>query len=920
MSNTLLYLTKNNSNTLLALTKNNSNTLLYLTKNNSNAIIACCENLLDGCLTTSKVLYHDYLYEAEDVTYVCSNVMIDGQGQMLFFPDSTMSKIRILPGRILTLKNITLSGLRANTLDLREGARIYIDQDVKFELSENMTFSHGIMRVLDTSAGFNLFKISGSHGPKKFALEPLAGSGILLDLRTNTIELSQLEFSGLGNMSFGSGVITAAIALSGQAAVNIDVDTAMTFVVEDYDNYLFMARDNLILSGAIIFGDKSSNILSIRSVITDPITDKQGVKDGNYVINLLGNPGIFLTSAGGAAGLVFEDLSVSVNNASVNGFIVDAHSFLLGHRVEILGNPVKQNSVQFRLGVEELRGKKIDTSFIRSPILPPVTALHLERQREKEQFAVSVAQYQEQLVAFQAAESDSAAQQGKPTAPRPTAAPSKPRQEKTLDKVKKNQQQERAEEQLIEAVTREATGLDLPAGYDQRLESAVIEFDQALANNILLDKTTLKNFKVSSADLNLTMSNGSRLVMYDGADVVLGDNHVLNIIGDNSILVKGSLILNNRIHLHPGAVLHVEFEGSSNTPKVILPSGKQLNIARRAALIFDGTNNGAIGKYIAKGAIVNQTAGLFVMQHGSRITLDGRRASQSGFARSALIFTNRATLSLEEKAQATIDGIGEIIVDNNGYVVLDKPSELLIGSKKSDDIIVSVESSEIRLTTNVVGGDRSAKAIISCGLGGFDFSFKSAGRLIIGKNGRFELNAQEKVLRRGLVRSFDFSSSGMLFIDKTGVLAMGPNKVDSTTGADTAPLISLGQSLFWDGLGALTGESGSIEFVGRPANETGNIYKGFIGRSGTRLRKLNKTIESISIEELTKLFVQRSDVLTQAVLYKESSGVYKLRTKNGISVTLNKNDQILSEDVTTGLVSGTNAGKPFTINAAGVRS
>lgn len=76
-SNTLLYLNKNNSNTLLYLNKNNSNALLFLAENNSHALLTCCRYnsnaLLFGDRNNSNTLLYLNRTESNAMLFLTKN-------------------------------------------------------------------------------------------------------------------------------------------------------------------------------------------------------------------------------------------------------------------------------------------------------------------------------------------------------------------------------------------------------------------------------------------------------------------------------------------------------------------------------------------------------------------------------------------------------------------------------------------------------------------------------------------------------------------------------------------------------------------------------------------------------------------------------------------------------------------------------
>ncbi|MCB9493370.1 MAG: hypothetical protein H6679_03785 [Epsilonproteobacteria bacterium] len=370
-----------------------------------------CE-LLSGCLTDSLKLNCGICLCSHDTIRICGDVEIDGQGnELCFLCGADNAQLIVEAGNTLTLKNIALNNIGQNTLDIRDGALLNIDEDVSFCLCENVTFSQGAIQVLNSAAGSNIFTIKGDKCKRVFdvrPLVPLLPSGVanqLLFLGTNTLKLENAGIGGFASISHINGpVIVGAIALSCQACAFIDVDTGMNFFIEDGRNEMIFEQDGLIMSGNISFGDFPDNELSMRFLLIDPIDPNNprrvGVKPGNPFVEFTGDPGVFVFSLDGRAHLIFEDFSVTTRLSNANGIVVDDNSLLTAKKLEILDNPIKQASGLFRFEAIEIAGAKIDPSFVRSPVSVrsalrsegiKLTALHIARQKEKEQFLASQA-------------------------------------------------------------------------------------------------------------------------------------------------------------------------------------------------------------------------------------------------------------------------------------------------------------------------------------------------------------------------------------------------------------------------------------------------------------------------------------------------------------------------------------------------
>lgn len=347
--------------------------------------------LLDGDVTTSLSLNQCVCVGPFQQIKIDANVCLDGNGTTIQFTNPNHPQLIVSAGKILTLKNISLLRIGANTIDMREGSRIQIDHNVLFEFSENVTFSKGLIRIVPAcppgGQDCYVFTMRGIGCKKEINILPLVPTENvfnpntgrfetsivkLLQLRVNTLQIDNIELGGFTAISqINSPACSGAVALSCNSTADIDVDTDMNFFVEGPNNELVIQDDGLTLSGNIIFGDVPDNTLHVRTALTSIIDVtapfRAGVNPINPLLILSGDPGIFLFSNDGLARLIFDDFGITVQNANSNAFAVDDNSYLTFDHLEILQNPIKQNSAEFRFDGLQLAGLQIDTSFIRAP-------------------------------------------------------------------------------------------------------------------------------------------------------------------------------------------------------------------------------------------------------------------------------------------------------------------------------------------------------------------------------------------------------------------------------------------------------------------------------------------------------------------------------------------------------------------------
>ncbi len=642
-----------------------------------------------GPVTTTIVLDNSFFVGCKDLIRIDANICIDGCGQTIFFANTKKPQFIVSENVTVCLNNITFSRINDTTFDLRPGARINIGHCVSWEFSENVTFSTNLIKLVDET-GFNIFSLRGLSGRKKISFRSINPAlTTLLDLQDNTLLLQSVELNGLGAISHEDTEIAGAIALSGESAVDIDVDTDMNFVVETVENDIVLIKDGVTLSGAILFADCPCNTLNIKSAEIDAIADKPGVTSGNPLLVLAGNPGLFVTSELGIASVIFDDLSLSVRNANGNAFIVDDQSQLHCKRLEILDNPIKQSSIDFRLEAVELFGQKIDPSFIRSPLSRafygnvPMTALHLAREREREMFMESEQSVLDQI-------------NSERLRPLSKKQQHKRRKKRALDelaeetlKIDRSEASDLSTKILDDHETADHVDVrkpeskrkqsksqnrnicpNIPASFDTTYENATFDGSTGVVGNIRLRNGGITNFTLGEDPTNITLEGGS-FINQGTEDVVFGSGHFINIRGkDNRLKVTGHMTLSNGFCFEKNSELVVEFENNGNettTPTVILPQDVILGLAERCELRFEGSGQviladgaGFFFGGIAQSDIIPPSPDCTIFKGNEADELTRLVQDQIILQRPRLIFNDEAVLTVEIGATAQMGGIGFI--------------------------------------------------------------------------------------------------------------------------------------------------------------------------------------------------------------------------------------------------------------------
>lgn len=906
------------------------------------ASVASKNELLCGSVTSTVVLNNSFFVPCDGIIKIDANVCIEGCCQSIFFTNKSKPQFVVSENVTVCLRNIVLSNINNVTFDLRPGARINIENCVAFEFSEDVTFSTNLIKVVEVP-GFNIFTLRGLSGQRKVTFNSLNPAAVptLLDIQDNTLLLESVELKGFDFITHTDTDIAGAVALSGDAAVDINTDTDMNFVAEGFNNDMVLLADGITLSGSILFAECPYNTLKVKTAIPAAIQDKPGVTSGNPLLILNGNPGLFVTSDQGVAGVIFDDLSLSISNMNDNAFIVDDHSFIHCKRLEILNNPIKQSSTAFKLEAIELFGQKIDPGFIRSPLgrafygAVPVTALHLMRERERENFQAS-----QDLIQTQNAHQKQ----------KPLTQKKKKQKKRDLELVQKNQVDE-SDSHLdleIRKVQNTQKGKqknssiqkscpNIPTSFDTTYENAIFNGSTGVVGNIRIRTGGIEEFSLDADAVNITLE--SRSFINQGAqDVVFGPNQFLNIRGtDNRLKVTRTMTLSNGFCFEEGAELVIEFENvgdQEEIPTVIIPKDVVLFIPQKSELRFEGAGQVVLedGAGFLFGGVAQAPSPASHSPDCSILKKDQPLKlfmNQAILQRPRLIIDNGTVLTTEIGATVSINGIGFIGVHKSAKILLDKPCLFRIGDELTDDIKLLVDSDgEVRINdeSGLIGG---SPARLGFHGGTESLIFENAGRLFIGRKGVLEINAQgpsipgpnpQTVLKRGNLQIFDIGNGGEAFID--GIVRIGLNDVDATLVDPVTSIVGTGHNFLWRAVNGNINHSpnapGFIQFVGKTSSV------GFTGQLHVRnLQEVFTYGDQITAERLVQLLVQQSSVLEHSTLFIDSQGRNVLRTVLGVSVLLQDGDLILSEsgEVPNIQVIGRDSnGKNFVIQSNGIRS
>lgn len=833
-------------------------------------------NPLSGSLTTTVMFSGDIFLDPKDYIYINGNIMIDGGGSAIHFSNPTTplhSQLTIAPGKILTLRNVRLLNLSASTIDFRNASRMNIAQNVLFELSQDITFSSGLIRLIGNGLSSDIWTVRGLGGQRKMSINPMvATTSPKLQLGTNTLLLENIELSGFNSISHVNSTISGAVALTNDSRATLSTDSAMNFVIEGSGNELVLQKDGINLSGNISYGGQTDNELHVRFA-RDTIFDNQlqaqyGALLDNPILILSGDPGVYLSSFdGGLARIFFDDPSLSIVNAGTNAFVVDAESYLECINLEILMNPIKQSSSIFSFKAAQLSGLQIDPSFIRglaeatraAHILP--TALHMRHQQEKKSYADFV---QQALVRHK-----------------------EQQKQETLARAKGNRQKKQPYRNIVDLgfdidfddmLTRAGSDSYIPTTFDQHYSNMNFVPTTPLSGNLEFDNATVSNVSVSSSvAFNLVLKNRSQF--YQGSsDIVLDSNHYINIVGEGNVInVSKSMTIANNLFFEEGGEVTFNFiNNGEGIPTLTFAARSTLDIPRNSVLRFSG--NGQV-----------------IFGNGATIAFQGLK-SASGIvsSRPKMIITEGAVMTPAQSARVTIKGIGRVEITQRGGIEMTKVGALIFGGAstylpRTSDLELYVGGTGFISLAPTAIPQLDEQLIESKGVARVSFQrttvyidIENSGVLSIGDNGRFEVNVEGTTLKTGKIESLFFHQNCLLGVTGSGCFSIGSNGLSQS--------LAMPLPFYWGGrlMGKLSGD-GYIRYVDIDAG------KSFTGKLSLYADPF-KTIPEITSEGLASLLVQLASALKVSTVYINQDGNRALRTVKGVSVLLQEGDVIVSDD------------------------
>ncbi|KKP24881.1 MAG: hypothetical protein SZ59_C0001G0199 [candidate division TM6 bacterium GW2011_GWF2_28_16] len=860
-----------------------------------------CTNLYNAPLTADIDLQCSCLIHPSKTIRIEDDLTIDGHGATLYFCDPIQSQFVVLPGKTVKLKNIQFARLHANTFDLRAyrdivgnvvvDGKIEVDENVEWDLAENITFSQGriILTNIDPDTA-NVFYVRGLAGKKSFIVAPnmtmyddfgaIVTDKNLVNTGQNTAAFQEIELKGLDYIKTEVGVTyIGAIGLVGGAVVNIgNIDATYTatelepcdkvFVIEGLENKFALLKDNIYFNGSLSFADFGDSAIHFDFILRERLSNAVvgGLPKVNFATDF-----VQLYSAYGHARMYFDDGQVLLNN-DINAFLVYENSFLDLNRLIVSGDPIWDLYDPLFGGTPfVIEGDSLESQDIPTPVVTEFSTLYLDRLKTK---ALNL----------------------RPVRPKTGLGLVYEKQvEKYLENLEKlnknnankNKQANNLQNNLL---TRR---IDIPAIAEHYFPDDIkvtrisnLSEDMGLpAGSYLIQDGTLTNFNIDPANnVNILMASNATIEQDYTKEVTVSTGDTIAVAGDNNtIIIKNKFNFLGTLQFFEESELTFIFDDSLYKNLVLFMNPVDLlNIPSGSRLIFKG--NGTV-----------------VFANGLEIKLSD--PTVLGSTRATISFNDSCKMKVEDSGTIHFYGYANFIADTGAHIDIDEGQQVIVGDTILDDFnIVFDRSAALQLGTRIPCGDAShsfIKALFSIQKTAVSLDFEQGAQLNIRGDGIFEVNALNGVESSGNLKSFYFDNDGLLSMENESRMRIGRN------------LGSPEYTIDWDNWnGRIVNDCiCMVEYV------TAVVGGGFAGI----LQKNYFVQEDIRSDNLVCKLINLVPSLSVSTVFYDEDGNKKLRLKNGLIVLLNINDQIYADNSVTGIVYGINRGTQFIINLSGQR-
>lgn len=873
-----------------------------------------CESLIgesaDTMLTDPNGLDHTvtlsqsrFIQPGQSI-HIINNLTIHGNGTVLVFSKSDTPQFIVDPGVTVLLENITLSRIYANTFLLGLGSVMQIGENVTFELEEDQLWTQGQFCLVGTPQNPTVFIVRGLGGVRQLVLDPFVANPAMFNLGLQTLLLQEVELLGFENIistkKSGKGAtLVGAIALGGNASVEINTNPTISFFVEEENNKLIFVENNLTIQSSIIFGDFLNNSLAIDVRLEgDPIVKPK--------LKLAANA-LCLTSAGGRASVIFDNQLLDLENLNANSFVTGPRAFIGGNNIRVLTFPIKQSDpdliIDASVNLQSNVLNALDFSMVRSvPVRPVTTAIQRIREAQKEQAVFEKQEYH----AWQKAREKEEAK--KPKKPNKAGRTKKKQDQRDIDL----ESEDRDYTKTLHNYALRVIPPDLLPAFqtpDSPNIFGCLQLADAGGTIIVNTGGKITNFGVGADQLflfmrgNATLDQGNAFAPAADSimpqDTVIKEEDTLFVDGtNNKILVLKNFTINGSLRFDQNAELTFMFDDRLGQPTVYLNGDITLPAGTRLTFKGNGTVVFGDGLRIILESIPPQFQ--FINNCTPLEEISGE------MNRSSLLFTELCDATIADGGTVTIVGHGDVRVDGGAALRVNTNQHLIIGDSIEDDITLTVGNGRI----NVEAIPFSLKvaptqARLSMQKAAYDITVRQNGFIHVGQNGIFEINALNDVAQPGQLRLFTIGRGGTVEVESTGEIIFGKNR--STALYHQQLLSSFDFSGgFFHGDGFIT--FAQTELSGR-LQEDAALASYFDMNDDP----LTGAVAAFPFN-IVKVLINKVPALTKAIVFDTKEGTQRVRFPNGNFYELLANDVITSEDATGATVIGTNQGNLVVIH------
>lgn len=804
-----------------------------------------------------------------DKITVSEDLSINGNGATLTFTNPSASQIDISPNKTLTLQNITLTKIFAQTFNMGFGSKVVIGDNVTFELSEDLVFTKGQFQIVGTQLNTTF---RGLGGLRTITLSPTVGASALIDIGANTLVLNNIELSGLkaviNSTTVVNGVtVIGSIALGGGSVVDVDAATGMSFEIQGANNVIKLLKNGVEFSGFLFYNHfTSENTLTITAPALTGIT---------RVVFGIGFVDLSLTT--GKSNLIFDIPEVDLVLKSDTSLITGNSGFIGGTKINILDFHIFQKSTQFNASAGLILTSNVSNAILLDPNKSGDFDQFLTRSNDRPTTAYQLAQREKYQALGYAGyiNPEDAAQQQRPAPTRPRRR----RQDTNGQPTRDFSDYLGDEGDLARTITL--------GTFNAQYTALTVQMSAARDTLSFTAASDVTKFGVDdTAPARIVLIDGSTAEQDPGATTTIKSTDSIEAVGlGNIVKVTGNLIMSGTIHVYENSELTIQMTPVTISPSITFATALNIQIDQGGILRIGGEGNVIVSTNLAMN---------FTVPDVSFVGSDAK-----------FILTDLASMSPNQNINITSSGQGIIEVSNGASILLTRSSKFIVGTSNSDVFALNINNSGFVIieSSDFDGSTEATRAFLTSSKGICDVSVTQNGILDIEAGGVAEFNVANGVFVQGsTLRSFTLQAGGTLNMNGTAQLRFGSNPS--------------GTNFLWDSLsGNMRGLSGaSVQYFAPTGSQ------GFTAQlKGLPVVSFYRNIAT-TVEAVVRNLVQENSGLLVSTLMQDPTGAQFVRTKQGVNVAL-ANTESVTGDNAAGTIFVTNSatGSSSTITPGGTK-